>query len=762
MSTGIIFLLLTAGFLGILVIDGILDQPSVSAATTRYVGGTGVGNYSTIQDAIDAAASGDTIRVYAGTYFENVEIDKTISLIGNGSTNTTINGGGIGDVVFITANKVNVTGFKITNSGSRCGFYFDAGIEIDNVFGVTLAYNNCSLNKHGIFITQSNNNYVKHNEIYSNDHEGISLYLSSSYNKIENNNFTLNLDGIFGFGYTNYILYSNSILNNTFTNNDEGICTQYSRNFIIRNNTCINNTQMGIHIKYSNNNIRENNICYNNRYGIYTSNSNYDVIKNNTCYNNRVGIHTINSNYDVIKNNTCYNNKFAIYNNNSNDILIKNNTCNYNYAGVAVWNDINDVIKNNTCNFNDWNLVSSKSVSILIEDNYCSEGTSGSGIQLQWAESNIVHNNTMTECTVTFNGDLPKQYNSHSIDISNNINGEPVYYWKSRSGGKIPSDAGQVILVDCTNVDIENLDFQGWGRYVKLAFSNENRLRNNSFSNNYGSIGLLYSNENRIINNTIIMNHRGIYLNNSNKNLLKNNNCSNNILSHEESMADGLEMVICKENEIEDNIFSGNGYAGIELDDCSNNLIVNNTISNNNIYGILINHSDSNTIKNNIISKNNRAGLSFNDSINNDIYHNNFIENSIQVQNHHNNINTWNNENSEGNHWSDYTGLDNGANGRWAGDGIGDTEIPHLGLDHYPFVNISGWDIPTRPKLFDPGEYSPQTVIILCFGRTTAAVQNLFLKKIQPKILITLPRSTKAQDHLMLRLKRQMAHISIV
>ncbi len=50
---------------------------------TLYVGGTGAGNYSTIQSAIDAASSGDTVFVYNGIYYENVVLNKDdINLIG--------------------------------------------------------------------------------------------------------------------------------------------------------------------------------------------------------------------------------------------------------------------------------------------------------------------------------------------------------------------------------------------------------------------------------------------------------------------------------------------------------------------------------------------------------------------------------------------------------------------------------------------------------------------------------------------------------
>ena len=50
-------------------------------------------NYPTIQQAVDAAESGDTILVRAGTYDEDVVINgKSISLIGESASNTTIRG----------------------------------------------------------------------------------------------------------------------------------------------------------------------------------------------------------------------------------------------------------------------------------------------------------------------------------------------------------------------------------------------------------------------------------------------------------------------------------------------------------------------------------------------------------------------------------------------------------------------------------------------------------------------------------------------
>ncbi|MBU4032887.1 MAG: hypothetical protein KKD98_08855, partial [Candidatus Thermoplasmatota archaeon] len=65
-------------------------------------------DFNTIQEAINAVntTDGHTITVDAGTYNENVIVNKKLSIEGAGMDTTTINGGGSGSVVTITANWV--------------------------------------------------------------------------------------------------------------------------------------------------------------------------------------------------------------------------------------------------------------------------------------------------------------------------------------------------------------------------------------------------------------------------------------------------------------------------------------------------------------------------------------------------------------------------------------------------------------------------------------------------------------------------------
>ena len=116
---------------------GIID---VAGGEVLYVNSTGSdGAYLRIQDAIDAADEGDTIFVYGGTYRENLIIDKTLSLVGEDMNNTIIDGGGKVDVVYVSADWVNITGFTLTNNGPD---YKDAGIELNSNRNCKIMNNN--------------------------------------------------------------------------------------------------------------------------------------------------------------------------------------------------------------------------------------------------------------------------------------------------------------------------------------------------------------------------------------------------------------------------------------------------------------------------------------------------------------------------------------------------------------------------------------------------------------------------------------------
>ncbi|UCF50617.1 MAG: right-handed parallel beta-helix repeat-containing protein [Thermoplasmatales archaeon] len=204
---GIIFLLI--GLLANPSIGAIVDRESkipLSIGKTLYVGGTGPGNYSTIQEAIDNASDLDTVFVYSGAYPEHVKIHISINLVGENKESTIIDAGGSGDVIYVTADNVTITGFSIINSGSN---WPEAGIELHFIehciitgniirncghgilpyvtMDVKISWNTISDNDFGLYSVKTKYCNITKN-IIQNNRRGIHLN-AASFNEIKENNF---------------------------------------------------------------------------------------------------------------------------------------------------------------------------------------------------------------------------------------------------------------------------------------------------------------------------------------------------------------------------------------------------------------------------------------------------------------------------------------------------------------------------------------------------------------------------------------------
>ena len=187
---------------------------------TLHVGGSGPGNYTTIQDAIDNANDGDTVFVYNGTYYENVIVNKTINLVGQDRRTTIINANGKEDAVYISANSVNISCFTLANGGTT---HEDAGIDIHSNYN-TIKNNNISLNRdRGIGLWSSNGNIITGNLFTKNSAINIYLYHSS------NNSITKNTVAGINSVYCVYLDFSNDnkIYHNNFINNTPHQATDY-------------------------------------------------------------------------------------------------------------------------------------------------------------------------------------------------------------------------------------------------------------------------------------------------------------------------------------------------------------------------------------------------------------------------------------------------------------------------------------------------------------------------------------------------------
>ena len=287
------------------------------------------GTYGTIQLAINAANDGDTITVAAGTYNENVIVNKSISLIGQGRDQTIINGQDIGTTVRISSSNVVISGFEITHGrnesiliepqAANCEIYsnsityaYERGIMINgpnNQIYDNIAHD-CGMggvnNAHGVIESispNSHDNSVFNNYIYScntwgigsNNANSIIIFNNtviscqtgvlidwSSYNdQVYNNKFyTSNFAGV------NVLRsYNNSIMNNDIQGCNVGInfgVTSHDNNIF---DNSIQNCQGGFMLNATNSNrIFSNNVTSSSNYGFRLS----DSSSNNIIFNNRL------------------------------------------------------------------------------------------------------------------------------------------------------------------------------------------------------------------------------------------------------------------------------------------------------------------------------------------------------------------------------------------------------------------------------------------------------------------------------------------
>ncbi|MBN1389614.1 MAG: right-handed parallel beta-helix repeat-containing protein [Candidatus Thermoplasmatota archaeon] len=354
-GTALICSLLIFSSLGLAFIafDGDGGRPG-TRSTTLFVGNGQT--YTTIQSAVDNASSGDTVRVFDGDYSEYVVINKTVSLIGNGTArsniikdnnlpagiylnypefteNVTISGfsfvkkDGSTDHIWIeaiTANRLHIwnceflnsnTSISISSSSSDCrindtyieGTLDGAGIDVQSFDAIQIYDNTITNCTYGVWIKPNSHlSTVLRNNIYENIH-GIEFYALCNGNWIENNTVVYNT---YSITMNNGCRY-NQINNNFILNNTYGIILKNrTSNNTIGWNTIKGQSSFGINIDGDwwdrgcfDNNIFDNEIKENN-IGIYLNYSDRTTIEKCVIKDNGYGIAGTFTDKNIIHNNT--------------------------------------------------------------------------------------------------------------------------------------------------------------------------------------------------------------------------------------------------------------------------------------------------------------------------------------------------------------------------------------------------------------------------------------------------------------------------
>lgn len=262
---------------------------SVGQAATLTVGPSA--QFQSIQNAIAAAQPGDVIEVLAGTYNENLIVDKQLTLIG--IDRPVVRGKGSGSVVVIIAGSCVFRGFHVQHSGSDLQTE-DSGILLKSSNN-RIEQNELSDILYGIYFYRSRGNSILWNTIRGRreldvGERGAGLHLwDSPANTIEDNTISEMRDGMYiqscndnqvrrnhvsNLRYGLHYMFSdrNVFEDNLFENNVAGAAIMYSNHIEFRRNAFVRNrgfSSFGILFQECNELVAENNFIIDNATGIF-------------------------------------------------------------------------------------------------------------------------------------------------------------------------------------------------------------------------------------------------------------------------------------------------------------------------------------------------------------------------------------------------------------------------------------------------------------------------------------------------------------
>ena len=608
-------------------------------------------DYVTIQGAINALSQPsmpeDMIQVSAGTYYENVVANKTLSLIGDGSDRTIIDGNNTGTSVAIKADSVLVTNFTIQNAHGY------SGICLESVRNCDITRNRIKTNTHGIYLQYSSNNIISGNNITTNGQTGLYLeyssenvissndleanaleglyFLLSDLNIISENNITLNKwagAGLWGssnnrFYHDNFINNTNQVLTNSANIWDDGYPSggNYWSDYI-----GVDEKSGPIQDQPGSDGIGDTPYPVGDRYPLMNPwvapfpVARFTYSRKCPCVDETITFDA-SASYDS-------DGKVEIYNWDFGD----GNTTSVPTSATTHVYDVNGTYD----------------ISLTVTDNDGSNSsitTNTVRIRASGEPLTVDDDGPADFHTIQVAVDAAREY--ESIFVNSGTYNENVYLTKtgltiigeSLSTTIINGGYGDVVTINASDVSLSNFTIQQ-PKYYGIG------------------LNLKSAHNSQVLGNTITS---GIYLLESSNNTMAGNNIDDVVTLSQSS-----------NNSIVGNNIE-NGYYGIWLYSSSSNSISNNSITNSVYYGIVLYSSSSNRI-----------------------FQNNFISNARQVSS--DSVNVWDDGYpSGGNYWRDYVGIDekSGPNQNQLGsDGIGDTSyiIDENNRDNYPFMNPIGPD----------------------------------------------------------------------
>jgi len=212
---------------------------SILKGNWLYVGGSGPGNYTKIQYAIDNASDNDIIYVYSGIYNENIVINKSISLIGQDRDTTKILGANGTEIIRLQDCSVELTGFTI----EKFNEINDVGIILTDCWNCYIHKNKVTSCGTGLLMGDTDSTVISNNTIFNcttGMFTSVIANITITHNRIEGNGKG---SGIELWGVAFGILYKNYITRNSIMNYSLGLDLFGAWSVFIQQNNFLGNQQ---------------------------------------------------------------------------------------------------------------------------------------------------------------------------------------------------------------------------------------------------------------------------------------------------------------------------------------------------------------------------------------------------------------------------------------------------------------------------------------------------------------------------------------
>lgn len=248
-------------------------------------------NFPTIQEAINDASDGDTIFVFNGTYYENVVVNKSVSIIGESRGGTVVDGNNsTKPVMWIQADNVSISEFCLRNASGG-----GQGILVQNSPNVVITHNLVHSTTFGITVQGCSNTTISDNNLTDNYGHGLELDWSNNLDVLDNCISGNSNEGIYVYDCQNCSIGGNTVSGNHWS----GVLIQSGSGNLLNHNTVTNNGPIGGVWLFdgTTNNMITSNIVSNNSRGIYIGfwtdyypSSHGNLVVGNTFTGNDVGI----------------------------------------------------------------------------------------------------------------------------------------------------------------------------------------------------------------------------------------------------------------------------------------------------------------------------------------------------------------------------------------------------------------------------------------------------------------------------------------